>query len=290
MQRSLDRLTDQLQAVQVERPRLARIIGEMELEQSRLRAELNDKRREYDSIVSQRMDFANAAEADNRRAHVVGRISLYLESLPSQERSDTAELEKRVARTLANVQKLENWFENLDLEERLASALNLIGREMSRLAQLLRMEWGPHPLRLDTKKLTVSADAPLGPVTMDRMGSAENWLACHLVAHLALHDFFVKAGRPVPRFLILDQPTQVYYPPEKDASGLLDSLKDEDQEAVRRIFDVFLGFVAELSPRFQLIVTNHADLVDPRFQAAVVERWRGEIKLIPSDWPPMTGA
>jgi Protein of unknown function (DUF3732) len=156
---------------------------------------------------------------------------------------------------------------------------------MSRYAEQLQMEWGRYPLRLDVKKLTVSADPPSGPVTMDRMGSAENWLACHLVAHLSLHEFFVAAGRPVPRFLILDQPTQVYYPPERDASGSLENLKDEDKEAVHRIFSVFLGFVASLSPRFQLIVTDHADLSDERFQNAVVERWRGDLKLIPLDWP-----
>jgi hypothetical protein len=83
---------------------------------------------------------------------------------------------------------------------------------------------------------------------MDRMGSAENWLACHLVAHLSLHEFFVSGARPVPRFLIFDQPTQVYYPPESDANGSVDNLKDEDQEAVRRIFKMFLDFVSALSP------------------------------------------
>ena len=53
---------------------------------------------------------------------------------------------------------------------------------------------------------------------MGRIGSAGNWLACHLLAHLSLHDFFVAASRPVPRFLILDQPIQVYYPPDKNVT------------------------------------------------------------------------
>jgi hypothetical protein len=204
---------------------------------------------------------------------------------PSEAGSDAAELERSVAETLAKVQGLENWFDSLDLDERQASAINLIGLGMSRYAEHLQMEWGLNPLRLDVKKLTVSADAPSGPVTMDRMGSAENWLACHLVAHLSLHEFFVSGGRPVPRFLILDQPTQVYCPPERDSNGSVDDLKDEDQEAVRRIFQTLLGFVAGLSPRFQLIVTDHADLNEDGFKNAVVERWRGDRKLIPLDWP-----
>jgi hypothetical protein len=116
------------------------------------------------------------------------------------------------------------------------------------------------------------------------MGSAENWLACHLVAHLGLHQLFVSDERPVPRFLMLDQPTQVYYPPERDTNGSLDDLRDEDQRAVRRIFRVLNEFANTFAPRFQLIVTDHADLNDLDFRNAVIERWRGHSKLIPEDW------
>lgn len=211
--------------------------------------------------------------------------TVYLESIPAQLNTDFAQLERAIAIAAERVAALERWFEELDLEERLAGAINLISRSMSDFASQLQMEWRHRPLRLDLKKLTVIADHPSDPVTMDRMGSAENWLACHLIAHLALHDFFVSAGRPVPRILILDQPTQVYYPPELDAEGSLEGLANEDQQAVRRIFDVLLNFADRLAPNFQVIVTDHADLREERFHAAVVERWRGDRKLIPFDWP-----
>jgi hypothetical protein len=288
MRRSLTRVAGQLQAVQAERPRLTEVIEQMEAELLTLGNQINERRRAYDSTAAQQQEFATAAESDNRRAHVVGRISLYLESIPSQTGTDFTQLERRVATTLDSVAAIEKWFEELDLEERLAAAINLIGRSMSNYASQLQMEWRDRPMRLDLKKLTVTADHPSDPVTMDRMGSAENWLACHLIAHLALHEYFVTAGRPVPRFLILDQPTQVYYPPERDAEGSLSGLKDEDQEAVRRIFAVLFDFVDKLSPQFQLIVTDHADLSDERFGASVIERWRGNAKLIPLDWPAKT--
>lgn len=63
------------------------------------------------------------------------------------------------------------------------------------------------------------SDTPTEPVPMAQMGSGQNWLWCHLLAHLALHKWFVEKGRPVPRFLILDQPTQVYYPAEETRAG-----------------------------------------------------------------------
>ena len=285
MKSSLARVSSQQQAVQVERPRLMEVIANMEAEALIVGNQINERRRAYESAAAQQEEFATVAEADNRRAHVVGRISLFLESIPSQAGTDFGALEMNVARTEDKLQAIERWFDELDLEERLAAAMNLIGRSMSIFANDLRMEWRSRPMRLDLKKLTVTADHPSDPVTMDRMGSAENWLACHLIAHLALHEYFVTAGRPVPRFLMLDQPTQVYYPPERDANGSLGVLDNEDQEAVRRIFSVLMDFVERLSPGLQVIVTDHADLGDERFQAAVIERWRGDLKLIPLDWP-----
>ncbi len=285
MRRSLDRVARQLQAVKTERPRLAEVIERMQSELTALGSQINEGRRAYESAAAQQLEFASAAEADNRRAHVVGRISLYLESLPSATGTDLVQLERNVTAAAERVAALEQWFEELDLGGRLDSAANLISRSMSRYANQLEMEWKDRPLRLDLKKLTVTADHPSDPVTMDRMGSAENWLACHLIAHLALHEYFVSANRPVPRFLMFDQPTQVYYPPEKDADGSLAGLDNEDQQAVQRIFQLLIEFVELLTPNFQIIVTDHADLSDERFQSTIVERWRGDTKLIPLDWP-----
>jgi hypothetical protein len=95
------------------------------------------------------------------------------------------------------------------------------------------------------------------------MGSGENWVAYHLIAHLALHAWFVRRKRRY-RDSCLDQPTQVYYPPERDAEGRLDVLKDEDRIAVRRMFALIFRVVEELAPELQVIITDHADIDDPR--------------------------
>lgn len=95
---------------------------------------------------------------------------------------------------------------------------------------------------------------------MDRMGSAANWIGCHLMAHLALHAWFVKKSRPVPRFPFLDQPSLAYFPAERDAEGAMDDLKDEDRRAVVRMFELVRDIVKELCPGLQVIVTEHADI------------------------------
>jgi hypothetical protein len=49
---------------------------------------------------------------------------------------------------------------------------------------------------------------------MAEIGSGVNWVGYHLLALLALHRYFIEKRRPVPAFLILDQPSQVYFPPD----------------------------------------------------------------------------
>jgi hypothetical protein len=284
MRQTLSRLDAQLSSVESDRPRLRETIAQLEAEAASVRTELNEKRRSLAEIAQQDELFAAQRELDARRAHVAGRISLYLETATPTEDGRIPELVRRVDRTKQRVDDLEAKLAEYDTEERLQSILNLVGTRMSALARDLETEYSSFPYRLDLKRLTVSADTPNGPVSMDRMGSAENWLACHLVAHLALHQYMAEHGRPVPRFLFLDQPTQVYYPPEQDAGGSIEGLRNEDQIAVRRIFEVLFGFAEALVPNFQIIITDHADLKDERFQSAVVQRWRGDEKLIPQSW------
>ncbi len=61
---------------------------------------------------------------------------------------------------------------------------------------------------------------------MHRMGGGKNWLGCHFLALLALHEHFVQERRSVPGFLILDQPTQVYFPSTQQYKALSGTTED----------------------------------------------------------------
>jgi hypothetical protein len=119
------------------------------------------------------------------------------------------------------------------------------------------------------------------------MGGGENWLGCHLIAYLALHKYFIDEKRPVPSFLVLDQPTQVYFPaPRYNAlEGTPEELTDEDRTAVNRVFEFLFDVCEELTPNLQIIVMDHANLPDERFQSALIEQpWRGGRALVPEAW------
>jgi len=170
------------------------------------------------------------------------------------------------------------------IRERLSAFLNIIGGYMTDYSERLELEHRGSRLRLDIRNLTVVADTLDGPVPLLRTGSGENWVGYHVLAHLALHKWFRQKNRPVPGFIIFDQPSQAHYPPDRDVDGSLDVLADEDQTAVLQLFELISDVAAERAPQFQIIVMDHADLKRDWFNRAVVERWRGGQKLVPDSW------
>jgi uncharacterized protein DUF3732 len=145
------------------------------------------------------------------RMRVIGRISLWLESMSVRE--NTVSLQEAVQKAETRVADLGKQLDPEDKEERLASILNRIGQQISQWAQELKLEYSGDPVRFDAKKLTVVVDTPNGVLPLARIGSAQNWLGYHLAILLALHKHFSQQSRPVLHFLFLDQPSQVYYPP-----------------------------------------------------------------------------
>ncbi len=243
---------------------------------------VGENREAIDAV--QRQDQRVGAVRDHaaRRAHAVGRISLYLESVRSLE--DSTELRRTIAELQRQIETLEGELSPEQVQERIDSIISLLGTKMSEWGKVLDLEHSQNPLRLDLRALNVVADTPDGPLSMERMGSGSNWVGYHLIAHLALHDWFVRRKRPVPRFLFLDQPSQVYFPAERDVDGKLDVVPDEDRKAVHRMFRLIFDVVGQLAPELQIVITEHADMPEQWFQDAVVQRWRGTEKLIPPDW------
>ena len=155
---------------------------------------------------------------------------------------------------------------------------------MTKWARELGLEHSEFPLRLDLKKLTLVADTLDGAVPMSRIGSGENGVGFHLIAHLALHQWFVQRSRPVPHFIFFDQPSQVYFPADKDVDGSMGLVPDDDRHRVLQMFRLIFEAVEAVAPGLQVILIEHADLNEDWYRNAIVERWRGGKKLVPEDW------
>jgi hypothetical protein len=279
----LEHVTGQLVAVTGVAPKVVKALAEIEDRLQNVRIRLAKNRAEMEAIRSTNDSLTNVSTDATRRAHILGRIALYMESMP--EVPDTIGLEQRAKRLAEQCDVLENELSDERVQERLTSIARLLGNRMTEWSKDLLLEHSEASLTIDFKKLTVIADTVDGPIPMSRMGSGENWVSYHLISHLALHEWFLKRERPVPRFLFLDQPSQVYFPPERDVDGSLSAGKEEDRLAVIRMFQLVLNVIDAVSPGLQVVITEHADIAEPWFQAAVAQRWRSGVKLIPEDWP-----
>lgn len=61
---------------------------------------------------------------------------------------------------------------------------------------------------------------------------------------------------------------------------------DADRQAVKRLFNLIFDVVEKLEASSQVLITDHPDFGDDvRFRAALRERWRDGLKLVPEDWP-----
>lgn len=283
----LESLDRELRIATGQRPKLEAYLTELAAKADGIAGAIKQKEAELSAAISANEVIAQMGTRNNAAARVVGRISLFLETLLPNE--DLARLESENRRLNNKVKQLEEQIGADDSNERLASILNNISAHVSRYIEKFDAEFSPYPARLNLPQLTIIFDRPERPVPMGRTGGGENHLAYHLSALLALHLFAAQNNRPIPRFLLIDQPTQVYFPSEqvyKDADGSVQKTEaDADLNAVRRLFELLLKFTQEDVPGFQLIVTEHANLRDEWFQEALVEQpWTKPPALVPEDW------
>lgn len=285
--RELESLNRELTAVEGERPHLEQYTLQLNQKLEELTQQMKSKSEALAAAIAANSAIAELGNRNAAAARIVGRVSLFLETY--RQNDDFIMLKKREKELQESIERLEDAAGIDDGEERLTSAINIISNRINRYVQELEAEFSEFPFRFDLSHLTVVADRPGRHVPMNKTGGGANHLAYHLGALLALHHYTSTNHLPMPKFLFLDQPTQVYFPSEhiyKSAAGSVeDTERDADLEKVRKLFAMLYDFVSKQAPEFQIIVTEHANLRDQWFQDSIVETpWIKPPALVPSDW------
>ena len=259
-----------------EQPKLRAFISDLEREREKKQEEIKALEAEIDGLYQQESERARLRDINARRGKVVGRISLWVESVENDTESEKQE--QVVKRIEGRIKEINDILDRDSVEERKQSALSRIQEDMTKWAKALQLEHSDNPYRLDLNKDTVVVDKPERPVPLKQLGSGSNWVGVHLIAYFALQRFFVNANRPVPRFLFLDQPSQVYFPSELDEKKI-------DWNEVNKMYQFIIDRTIELNGKLQVIVVDHADLKEDSFRQFICENWWPIDKnLVPSDW------
>ncbi|MEN6325625.1 MAG: DUF3732 domain-containing protein [Syntrophomonas sp.] len=271
---AISSLSDKLTSVTRERPHLRKHIDSLTENRLRLREQSEAIQHEINAIYEENKEALHLKDLNARRARVIGRISLWLESVVISDELD--DKRDKLAKIQARIKEINTILDADETDERKQSIINRISSLISDWAKELGLEHSEYPYRLDINRLTVMVDRDR-PVPLQQLGSGSNWLGCHLIALLALHTYFRNNNRPVPAFLFLDQPSQVYFPPETNDTNV-------DSQEIRNIYAFIFERVKELQPNLQVIIVDHADINEKYFQDSVVEKWWDGTKLVPIDW------
>lgn len=150
---------------------------------------------------------------------------------------------------------------------------------------------------LDRKELTLCFESEGKRDFLWEIGSGANWMGYHIATLLGIHEYLSKEGNrnlPPFSFIVIDQPSQVYFPSSTGGINALDEgfeavnqARPADVIATRRIFEVLAEGLKRAGHFVQIIVLEHAgpDIWGEVDDTVSVEAWeRKGDGLIPAHW------
>lgn len=274
--------------------------AKLDQEQANLRQELRDKEtllsraRQKRKFLEERTATFAAQRQRVRQIYLfVGRVEQALENVMSSRNVD--DLQDKAKALAERLARLRRELDGKSRQDRLNAAIDRVSARIADYAKKLRLEHATENVRLNTRELTLQF-RPLSGRTdfLWEVGSGQNWVGYHIAGLLALHEHFNGLPQnPVPRFLMIDQPSQVYFPEawpamDQTPSGNKPSERSPDIEGVRRIFAALSEFMSALKGQFQVIVTEHAGSITWQGieNVHLVANWREghDDFLIPTEW------
>ena len=188
------------------------------------RAELESKSKDAEEA---RFSFQQVNQFIGRMQQAITHIDYSDES--SEINLSLKDYEKKLKSVKSQIAKYQ-------ITKELNESFFLIGHNTQKFAKHLGLERVDSKIEFDRKELMLGfyrTDTPDEKEKVDflfEIGSGENWMGYHVAFFLSLHEKFVENQKsPVFSFLIIDQPTQVYFPSNEMVSTY-DRRKNHKQE------------------------------------------------------------
>lgn len=293
---TLSELLGALTRIEEDAGRIAGIPAAFDRELQRVGTELRRATEQLEGVrhriraLTRASDAAKAREDSSMQsARFIGRLEQALEHYERLGEDEGVSAE--VATLKQRVSALDAALRAEDIATRTALALKRLSVFIQPVLSKFDVERPDDPVSFSIADLTIRVAGREREDYLWEIGSGSNWLSYHLSVAIGLQTLLMHLPHsPVPSFLVVDQPSQVYFPKQlasARAAGEEETYLDEDVEAVRRIFLALADAVRESSGRLQIIVLDHAtDTVWGGVEPLrVVAEWRDGEKLVPDDWP-----
>lgn len=265
-------------------------------EYARVRTKIGSLTSQLTAVQSRVRALQEASEGERRRRYTELSISRFVGKVESElamidRFNSDDELRKRREELAAEIALLAREVDEKALKESERRAVQRLSALSSPLLPDLGVENAQDPMRLLPNDLTLKVQRLEREDLLSEIGSGSNWLGYHIANSLGLQRYFLQInGSPVPSFLVLDQPSQVFFPKKlagaKANEDLDPSLDDDDVTRVHKLFEVVARVTAEQKQRLQVIILDHAaeNVWGDIPGIKLVEEWRGANKLIPLSW------
>jgi hypothetical protein len=248
---------------------------------------LNEIRREIGILERNSEQAKQAIDRFDRMERFLGRLE---QALLLYDRTDqSAGLRQEIDGIISQMAELQRRVSEIEIARKMRNAVHSIEATTGRFVPQLDAERPNAPVRLMVEDLTVKVVRGTRDDYLWEIGSGANWLVYHVALTLALQTFFLQLPHhPVPALLIYDQPSQVYFPRRAVGDDDIDPVawRDEDVDAVRKVFKLLGEQAVAANGRLQIIVLDHADEdVWGDLEGVVLnEQWRDRA-LVPHEWP-----
>lgn len=255
-------------------------------------ADQKSKQRQVEERLRQWSEYsAELKELNGRRDTIqrfLGQLQAALDTVDAG--SDTGQLTATVSNLEKSVASLQRKVNETAIRVKMETAIRSISRRIGFYAKIMDIEHAERSWQLDPKSLTLrTADEGERTDYLWEIGSAANWMGYHIATVLALHEHFRSVPHnPVPKFLVLDQPSQAFFPEGVNAARKNRSRQriSDDLERLKKLFAAIAKAVDRTNRGLQIIVLEHAgeSVWHELEHVKQVAEWRENDALIPLNW------
>lgn len=243
--------------------------------------------------------YKKSSEERNKRQTVeelylfIGRLEQALENVVSTNIDSS--LERRIKLLQLSIYELNEKLREIKARNNQETILKKISLLITHYISLLDVDRPDDPVELDIANLTLKILSTSSNRSdyLWEVGSGANWMGYHLSTMFALHEHFLSLKHNfVPSFILIDQPSQVYFP--KDFPTTMDGVKtfkefvtkSDDLTQTRKIFIAAANSINRTKNKLQVIIVEHAPEITWQGidNINIVAEWRGVNALIPIEW------
>ena len=191
---SLNNLNKSLEETVREKPRLTKYLQDLCLKRDSMKDGIIKTETAINALYKEQEEARLLRDLNLRRGKVIGRISLFLESV---DFSEDKTIDNQITAISNEINNLSQFIDKESKEDKLHSIINKINLFMSNWVKDLDVEYENALIRFDLSKLTLIADLDDKSIPLSQMGSGANWVSYHLLIHFALHQHFIQTNRPI---------------------------------------------------------------------------------------------